>query len=144
MQITLFEAARQVREALEQTDPETGEIIEDLSRIAALFEHKALACVAYAKEEAAALQAAQEMLAHMQARLQARQNRLRRFTDYLRENMKAAGIHQIQDTHGLYGAKLYIGRDEAVEIMEGALFPPPNCAQNPSRHCPAKAKSRPH
>jgi len=139
MQITLFEAARQVREQLEQTDPETGELSEAWLHTCALFEGKAAACVAYAKEEAAALQAAQEMLAQMQARLQARQNRLRRFTNYLAENMKAAGIYRVQDEHGLYGARLYIGRDEAVELLEGALFPPELCA-DPKPPLPSKSK----
>jgi len=54
MQITLFEAARQVRDVLEQTDPETGEISEAYLHTRELFQQKGKGCVAYLKEKKAA------------------------------------------------------------------------------------------
>ena len=51
--ITLFDAAQAVREAVNQIDQETGELLESYTESRELFQHKAIACVAYAKEEAA-------------------------------------------------------------------------------------------
>ena len=46
--ITLFDAAQAVREAVNQIDPETGELLESYTESRELFQQKAVACVAYA------------------------------------------------------------------------------------------------
>jgi len=139
MQITLFEAAHQVREALEQTDPETGEISQAWLQSRALFENKALACVAYLLEEDAAIEAADQLIAHIKDKLQARKSRHARLRHYMAENMKAAGIHEIRHEAGLFAARLHIGRDESVELEEGAQFPPELCA-DPKPPVPSKSR----
>lgn len=138
--ITLFDAAQQVREAINQVDPDTGEIIENYaSSRRALFEHKAIGCVAYAKEEAATIAAAKAMLKDMAAKIEAREKRLGRFEDYLADCMKATGIHEVKHETGLWGAKLYLGHDESVELDEGATFPPELCT-DPKPPAPSKTK----
>jgi hypothetical protein len=62
MSITLFDAAQAVREAVNQIDSETGELLESYTESRELFQSKAIACVAYAKEEAATLASAKGMV----------------------------------------------------------------------------------
>lgn len=137
--ITLFDAAQAVREAVNTVDPETGEIIEAYTQSRELFERKAVACVAYAKEEAGTLEAAAEMLKQMAAKLEARKKRLERFEAYIADCMKATGVTEVSHELGLFSAKLLIGRDESVEIEEGATFPPELCNE-PKPPTPSKTK----
>ena len=137
--VTLFDAAQAVREAINQTDPETGELVESYTENRALFEHKAVACVAYAKEEAATLASAKAMLKDMAAKVEAREKRLERFEAYLADCMKATGITEVKHELGLFGAKLYPERDESVEIDADAEFPPELC-NDPKPPTPSKTK----
>lgn len=137
--ITLFEAAQAVRESVNQIDPETGEIIEDYAESRELFQNKAIACVAYAKEEAAALASAKAMIKDMLAKVEAREKRLERFESYLADCMKATGITEVKHELGLFGAKLYIDRDESVELEPDAEFPAALC-NDPKPPAPSKTK----
>ena len=137
--ITLFDAAQAVREAVNQIDPETGELVESYTESRELFQNKAIACVAYAKEEAATLASAKAMLKDMQAKVEARELRLERFEAYLADCMKATGITEVKHELGLFGAKLYLERDESVEIDADAEFPPELC-NDPKPPTPSKAK----
>lgn len=139
--VTLFDAAQQVREAINQADPDTGEIIESYASSRALFEQKAVGCVAYAKEEAATIAAAKAMLKDMAAKIEAREKRLGRFEDYLADCMKSTGIHEVKHEAGLFGARLYLGRDESVELDDGATFAPELC-NDPKPPSPSKTKIR--
>lgn len=127
MNLTLFDAAQQVREALHQVDPDTGELSEAYTESRALFEQKAVACVAYAKEQAASIASARAMLKTMAEKIDAEEARLDRFKTYLADCMKATGTTEVKHELGLFSAKLHIGRDESIEIDEGATFPPELC-----------------
>lgn len=137
--ITLFDAAQAVREAVNQIDPETGELLESYTESRELFQNKAIACVAYAKEEAATLASAKAMIKDMLAKVEAREQRLERFEAYLADCMKATGITEVKHELGLFGAKLYLERDEAVEIDADAEFPAELC-NDPKPPTPSKAK----
>jgi len=137
MNITLFDAAQAVREAVSTVDPDTGEIVETYTQSRELFQNKAVACVAYAKEEAATLASAKAMLKAMAEKLEAREKRLERFEAYLAECMKASGVLEVKHDLGLFSAKLEIDRDESVEIDEGAEFPPELC-NKPKPPAPSK------
>lgn len=139
MSITLFDAAQAVRESVNQIDPETGEIVENYADSRELFQHKAVACVAYAKEEAATLESAKAMVKDMLDKLAAREKRLDRFKAYLADCMKATGITEVKHDLGLFGAKLYLDRDESVELEDGAIFPPALC-NDPKPPAPSKTK----
>lgn len=138
--ITLFDAAQQVREAIiNQVDETTGEIIESYASSRALFEQKAIGCVAYAKEEAGTIAAAKAMLKEMADKIASREKRLERFEAYIADCMKATGITEVKHETGLWGAKLYLDRDESVELEEGATFPPELC-NDPKPPAPSKTK----
>ena len=137
--ITLFDAAQAVREAVNQIDPETGELLESYTESRELFQQKAVACVAYAKEEAATLASAKAMLKDMAAKVEAREKRLERFEAYLADCMKATGIHEVKHELGLFSAKLYLERDESVEIDADAEFPPELC-NDPKPPTPSRTK----
>ena len=137
--VTLFDAAQAVRESINQIDPETGEIIENYAESRELFQQKAVACVAYAKEEAATLESAKAMVKDMLAKIDAREKRLERFRAYLADCMKATGITEVKHDLGLFGAKLYLERDESVELDDGAEFPPSLC-NDPKPPAPSKTK----
>ena len=137
--VTLFDAAQAVREAINQIDPATGEIIETYTESRELFQNKAVACVAYAMEEAATLASAKAMLKDMAAKVEAREKRLERFESYLADCMKATGIHEVKHELGLFAAKLYPERDESVEIDADAEFPAALC-NDPKPPTPSKTK----
>ncbi len=137
--ITLFDAAQAVREAINQTDPETGELVESYTESRELFQNKAVACVAYAKEEAATLASAKAMLKDMAAKVEAREKRLERFEAYLADCMKATGILEVKHDLGLFAAKLYLERDESVEIDADLEFPPELC-NDPKPPTPSRTK----
>lgn len=137
--ITLFDAAQQVREAINRVDPETGELLDFDSQSRALFEQKAIGCVAYAKEEAGTIAAAKAMLKEMADKIASREKRLERFEAYMADCMKATGITEVKHETGLWGAKLYLDRDESVELEEGATFPPELC-NDPKPPAPSKSK----
>ena len=138
MNITLFDAAQSVRESLATVDPETGELTDAYSQSRDLFERKGGACVAYALEEAATIEAAKKLLRQMADNLGARETRLDRFKGYMAECMKAAGITQVA-ADGLARAILYPDRDESVELDDGAEFPADLCA-DPKPPAPSRAK----
>lgn len=139
MSITLFDAAQAVREAVNQIDQETGEIVESYTESRELFQSKAVACVAYAKEEEATLESAKAMLKSMQDKLAAREKRLERFKAYLADCMKATGITEVKHDLGLFGAKLYLDRDESVGLEDGAIFPASLC-NDPKPPAPSRTK----
>lgn len=125
--ISLFDAAQQVRDAISQIDAETGEMSDSYSDSRELFQTKAMACVAYAKDEAATIDAAEGMIKQMADKVKARKERLERFKRYMADCMKATGIHEVKHEFGLFGAKLHIDRDESVELDADAEFPESLC-----------------
>lgn len=126
--ISLFDAAQQVREAINQIDPDTGELTDSYSDSRELFQTKAIACVAYVKDEAVTIEAAKAAIKQMADKVKAREERLERFKRYMADCMKATGILEVKHDLGLFGAKLYIDRDESVVLEDGAIFPPALCA----------------
>ena len=138
MNITLFDAAQSVREALATVDQETGEYTDAYTTSRELFERKGAACVAYAVEETAAIEASEKMLKAMTERVAARKARLDRFRSYVADCMKNTGISKLS-CDGLATAILYPDRDESVEIDEGAEFPLELC-NDPKPPAPSKAK----
>lgn len=139
MSITLFDAAQQVRDSLGKIDPDTGELIETYLESRELFEKKAVACVAYAKEEAATIAAAKAMLKEMADKIASREKRLERFEAYMADCMRATGITEVKHETGLWGAKLHLDRDESVELDDDADFPPELC-NDPKPPAPSKSK----
>jgi len=137
-EVSLFEAAQTLRETLYATDAETGELSDAYSHSRELFERKGAACIMYALEEQASIEAAEQLLKHMAATVAARAARLDRFRSYIADCMKAAGVAKVSAA-GVASASLYIGRDESVELDDGTTFPPELCA-DPKPPAPSKAR----
>lgn len=125
--VSLFDLAQQVRDSISQIDPDTGELTDSYSDSRELFQTKAIACVGYAKEEALNIEAAEYAIKQMADKVKARKERLERFKRYMADCMRATGIHEIKQENGLFSAKLQIGRDESIELEDGAMFPASLC-----------------
>lgn len=136
--MTLFDMAAQVRASF-QADPETGEIDEGYLNSLDLFREKGAACVAYYKDEAATIEAQENVLAQMAAHTKARKARLERFKDYLQASMLEANVERVASGDGLFWAKLERERDVSVEIDADAVIPPEYCL-DPKPPAPSKAK----
>lgn len=136
--LTLFDAAQSVRESLSAVDPETGELTDAYTSSRELFERKGGACVAFAVDESAQIDAARNMLKAMTEQVAKRQARLDRFHSYMLDCMKNAGITKVS-ADGLATATLYENRDESVELDADAVFPPELC-NDPKPPAPSKQK----
>ena len=79
------------------------------------------------------------MIKDMLTKVEAREKRLERFEAYLADCMKATGITEVKHELGLFGAKLYLERDESVVIDTDAECPPALC-NDPKPPTPSKAK----
>lgn len=140
MTITLIQSAQDVRALLNCVDPETGEIVDTYSASTALFEQKAVGCVAYAQDKAAEIEVAKKRLKEMAANVEKEEKRLESFKSYIIECMKVAGKTEVRGDCGLFGVKLYIGRDESVELDDGAEFPSELC--NDPKPAPAPTPNK--
>lgn len=123
MNITLHQATEQVRELLDQIDPETGELPEGYEDARAIVMHKAVAVTAYLLEQDRGIASAKEYVKEMSAKVKAAEKRQDWLRRYLQEHMASLGITEIADERGLFKASLAVGRDEAVEVFDEKQLP---------------------
>lgn len=120
----LYECAQDVANLLDAgIDEETGEMSPELVSALARFQDGGRAVAAYmlnAQAEADACAAAIERIAKRKKSALARVERLR---SYLMSQMLATGVTRIDANDGSFSARLYPGRDEAVEIEDGCVLP---------------------
>ena len=133
MNITLHQATEQVRNLLDQIDPETGELPEGFDDARALVTHKAVAVTAYILESERSLESVKAYVKDLTAKVKAEEKRQDWLRRYLQEHMAAAGITEITDERSVFKASLAVGRDEAVEVFDEAQLP-----QDYLREIPAK------
>jgi hypothetical protein len=139
MQITLYQAATQVRDLLEQIDPETGELPEGFEQARALVAAKSQACAAFILEND--VQAAM-VEAHAKAlldRVKTARRRSEWLREYLKSHMAACGVREIASDDGTFKVSLAIGRDESVEVFESGLLPQDYLREIPAKYEPDKA-----
>ncbi|MDO4795548.1 MAG: siphovirus Gp157 family protein [Brachymonas sp.] len=136
--ITLFDAAQDVRNSF-IVDPETGEIDASYANSLAFFKAKGGNCIAYLKDEDAAIAAQEKVLEAAAKHVATRKAARDRFKGYVADSMKAAGVTKLQTADGLFTATLSPECVEAVEIDEGATFPPELCNE-PRPPAPSKTK----
>lgn len=134
MSITLHRAADELRNLLDQIDPETGEMPEGFERARELVERKAVGCVAYLLEEDRQLESAKAYIKELTARVKARESRNDRLRGYLQHHMAEVGITEIKDERGIFKASLAVGRDEAVEVYDEAQIPQDCMREIPARY----------
>lgn len=123
MNITLHQATEQVRELLDQIDPETGELPEGYADARSLVVNKAVAVTAYIIESDRNIESVEAYVKEMQAKVKAAKKRQEWLRKYLQDHMAQAGISEIKDDRGIFKASLAVGRDEAVEVFDEAQLP---------------------
>ena len=110
MQITLYQAAADVRELLEQIDTDTGEMPEGFEQARALVATKARACAAFVLENDAQADMVEQHAKSLLDRVKAARKRSQWLRQYLSSHMAAAGVMSIRSDDGTFSAKLDIGR----------------------------------
>lgn len=139
---SLYQLSTELRSMLDSAfDPDTGEALPAFEECRALIGNKAAQVAAYilnVESDAAAAKAAIERIKALQAAQERKAERLR---EYLAQNMAVAGITEIKADDRSFVVKLYPGRDESVELNEGATFPAELC-NDPKPPAPSKTKIR--
>lgn len=142
MNITLYQAAEQLRSLLDQMDPESGEMPEGFEQARALVATKAQSVTAYildAEKRADMVEAhAKELL----DRVKAQRKRSAWLKQYLASHMSACGITRIEGEGGLFSAVLSPGRDKSVDVFDEEQLPMNYTREIPARHEPDKAVIR--
>lgn len=123
MNITLYQAAQEVRELLDQIDPETGELPEGFDEARAIVASKAQAVAAFILENNAQADMVEQHAKALLDRVRTARKRSEWLKEYLRSHMASCGIQCIKSDDGTFTAKLEVGRDESVEIYEPASLP---------------------
>lgn len=139
MHITLYRAAADVQNKIALcVDPETGEINTDLlDDIEATFQDRAVAVVAVYKGKGHTIDTLKSYLVEIQERIAREEKNRERLKDYLQGAMTITDTLKITSDDGLLQATLSPGRDESVEIDEGAVFPASLCNE-PKPPTPSK------
>lgn len=121
--ITLYRAADEVRELLEQIDPETGELPEGFAEARELVASKAQAVAAFILQNDAQAMMVEAHAKALLDRVKAAKKRSDWLRDYLRTHMARCGIREIAGDDGTFKASLAIGRDESVDVFDSAQLP---------------------
>ena len=137
---SLYQLAHDFREQIDSLfDPETGEALPAFDEFRVMLGNKANQVAAYVLNCESDAAQAKEAVKRIKALQTAYERKADRLRQYLAENMKTAGINEIKATDGSFVVKLYVDRDESVEIEEGALFPAELC-NDPKPPEPSKTK----
>lgn len=137
---SLYQLAHDFREQLDSLfDPETGEALPAFDEFRVMLGNKANQVAAYVLNCESDAAQAKEAIKRIKALQMAYERKADRLREYLAENMKTAGIHEIKAADGSFVVKLYVDRDESIEIEEGASFPAELC-NDPKPPEPSKTK----
>ncbi len=138
MQITLYKAASDVRELLEQMDAETGELPEGFEQARALVATKAQAVAAFILDDEAQADMVEAHAKQLMERVKTARKRHAWLKQYLAGHMAACGITSIKADDGTFSAKLDIGRDESVDVFQPELLPQDYMREIPAKYEPDK------
>lgn len=137
---SLYQLAHNFREQLDSLfDPETGEALPAFDEFRVMLGNKANQVAAYVLNCESDAAQAKEAIKRIKALQTAYERKADRLREYLAENMRTAGIHEIKAADGSFIVKLYVDRDESIEIEEGASFPAELC-NDPKPPEPSKTK----
>ena len=120
--VTLWKAAEDLREVLDQVDPETGELPEGFENAYGLVKNKGAKVGAYILQTEAEMDMIETRAKELLARVRTQKKRNEWLRNYLLENMSATGIREIAVEDGAK-IKFYPERDEAVEIFDERQVP---------------------
>ena len=137
---SLYQLANDFREQLDSLfDPETGEALPAFEEFRVMLGNKANQVAAYILNCESDADQAKNAIKRIKALQEASQRKADRLREYLAENMKTAGINEIKAADGSFVVKLYVDRDESVQIDDGATFPVALC-NDPKPPEPSKTK----
>lgn len=124
MNLKLYEIADDVRALMESGfDEETGEMLPELVQALTAFEGKGAAVAAYVLNIEAEAEAIAQAAKRITARKRTLDARAEHMRDYLRYNMGLAGIKRIDAHDHSFSVTLAPGRDESLQVDDGAEFP---------------------
>ena len=138
MQITLHEAANNVRQLLDLMDPETGELPPEFEQARAVVATKAVAVAAYVLEIERQTDSVEAYAKELMDRVKAAKKKQAWLRQYLASHMAACDITEIRDDRGLFTAKLDKGHDESVEVFDAAQLPGTYMREVPAKFEPDK------
>lgn len=137
---SLYQLAHDFREQLDNLfDPETGEALPAFDEFRVMLGNKANAVAAYVLNCESDAEQAKNAIKRIKGLQTAYERKAEKLRNYLAENMKTAGIHEIKAADGSFVVKLYVDRDESVVIEDGAFFVPELC-NDPKPPEPSKTK----
>lgn len=139
MNITLYQAASDLRDILDQIDPETGELPDGYEQARDLVATKAQAAAAYILQADAEMSMLESHVKDVMRRVKNAKARNDWLRQYLRENMATLGISEIKDERGLFKVRLLIGRDEAIDVFDAKQIPADYLREVPAHFEPDKA-----
>ena len=138
MNITLYKAGADIQNRIALCVDDDGVIDTDkMDLIDCTFKDKAIATVAVYKGKGHTIETLESYLLEIQTQIKREKANQARLKDYLQACMSIAGTTSIKSDDGLLQATLSVGRDESVEIDEGAKFPPELC-NKPKEPDPSK------
>ena len=138
MQVTLYKAAEELRDLLDEIDPETGEFYEGIDRARSLVERKSKAVAAYILQTEAEADFVEQHAKAMMDRARTARKRSAWLKTYLRENMAATGVLSIKSDDGTFSAKLERERDESVDVFDEKQLPSDYTREVPAKYEPDK------
>jgi hypothetical protein len=122
MNVTLYQAATELAAALDQIDPETGELPAEYGTARELVERKGAAVAAYIAQREMEADAIDGRLDEISKRVKAMRSRAVHLRNYMADCMRTAGITEIASDDKLLRVRLYPGRDESVEVYDQSLL----------------------
>lgn len=123
MNITLYKAAEELRETLENIDPETGELPEGFENAQALVQRKAMSVAAYILDTDAQADMVEAHAKSLMERVKTARKRSTWLRQYLRTNMQETGITRVQSDDGTFTLMLERERDESVDVFDEGQLP---------------------
>ena len=118
MNITLYKAAEELQDLLNQVDPETGEIVEGLDSARDIVAKKAVNVVAYLKDTDAKIDYLMQAAKELEDRAEKQKKRNQWLREYQSFHMKQTGITHIKGYSGMFEAKLELERDQSVDVFD--------------------------
>jgi hypothetical protein len=122
MNVTLYQAATELAAALDQIDPETGELPAEYGTARELVERKGAAVAAYIAQREMEADAIENRIEEISKRVKAMRSRAVHLRNYMADCMRTAGITEIASDDKLLRVRLYPGRDESVEVYDQSLL----------------------
>ena len=138
---TLYQTAIDVQNKIALCADDDGVIdVAKLELIETTYNNKAMAVGAYILNSSATIDMMKNHVKQMQEKIAHAERQSERLKQYLADGMKMTGISEIKANDGTFSIKLYIDRDESVEVDATATFPPELC--NPPKPPPPPTPSK--